>query len=222
MKKIKLTLLFVIAGFCLNTLYAQTNNLSEKWVFGLGLNIVQDDISGSNSEIANNFSTPFILSTEYLYTKHFSFNASLSFNKYIAGKSVDSRIVQKGTEASYVAFDLSTKYYFRDLNNKYLFEPYLLGGLGYTNIGSYVALQNKDNQLLAIPAIGRLTINTGFGVNYWFSKSWGINVNVMGKFGLESKQYESDFVTNQTQFSFGILYSRAKHSKWRDYSNAEK
>ncbi len=222
MNKIKLTSLFIITGFCLNTMYAQINDPSEKWVFGLGLNIVQDDISGVNSKVANNFSTPFILSAEYSLNNHFSFNGSLSFNKYIAGKSVDSRIVQEENEANYVAFDLITKFNFLNLNNNnYKFEPYVFGGLGYTNIGSYVALKNNDNQLLEIPAVGRLTINTGFGANYWFSKSWGMNVNLIGKFGIELKEYEYDYVSNQMQFSIGLIYSSAKLSKWRSKSIVE-
>ncbi|MFT4683777.1 MAG: hypothetical protein ACI8RP_000244, partial [Urechidicola sp.] len=47
---------------------------------------------------------------------------------------------------------------------------------------------------------GRMTFNTGLGANYWFSSTWGINLNLAGKFGVGSD------VTNQLQNSLGVLY----------------
>ncbi len=217
MKTTKLTPYFLIVFLCFNALSAQTKrqiadgDRTGHWFLGLGLNLIDDDFTGSNGS-STNFSNPYILDAEYNLNNAFSFYGSLSFNKFVAGKVVDGRIVQEGGDASYMAFDLGSNFYFRKIMNSYTFEPYLSAGLGYTDIGSYNALPIGSTKVIEIPSIGRLTLNTGFGANYWLSSTWGMNVNLMAKFGINSKEDEKDYVSNQMQISFGVLYSLGIHN----------
>ncbi len=203
----------LIASLCFNTLNAQIKReiandyRTGQLLLGVGLNLVEDSGESFSTESSINFSNPFKLNVEYTLGNEFSFFGSLSFNKYVAGKVVDRRIVQEGGEANYMAFDVGTNFYFRKILNKYNIGPYLSFGLGYTNIGSYIALPKGTTEVLEIPSVGRLTINPGLGINYWFSPTWGMNANVMAKFGIDSKEYEYDYVSNQMQFSFGVIYS---------------
>lgn len=176
-KKIKLTSFLVLVSLCFTSLYAQTDGLAGNflreqytgdWVFGFGVNMVGDGGSGDFGEIfdksSSHFSNPFVISTEYYASNHFSFNTSLSFNKYLAGKTVDSRIIQEGKEPVYLALDVSSKYSFRELLKSKSFEPYVLLGAGYTRVESYTASYNE--QITEIPLVGRMTLNGGFGANY--------------------------------------------------------
>ncbi|MBG7631653.1 MAG: hypothetical protein IZT56_14645 [Bacteroidetes bacterium] len=218
MKKIKLIPFVIITCFYLNALNAQrsTNyDVSGEWIVGVGINIIEDNGKKFNTGSSTNFSIPVIISAEYNFTSQFSVNGSFSANKYVAGKVVDSGIIQEGREANYSAFDVATKFYFRDILNNYVIEPYIMGGLGYTNIGSYTVLYEKSNsnELREIPSVGRVTLNTGIGANYWFSRSFGMNVNFLGKFGVKSGE-NKDFISNQMQFSLGVFYS-FKIYNWR-------
>jgi hypothetical protein len=214
MKTTKLTQYFLIAFLCLNTLVAQTTkqipaeDRKGQWFFGLGLNIVDDDFTSSLGP-SNNFTNPYIFDAEYTLNNNFGFYGNLSFNKYIAGKVVDYRFVQEGDEANYIALDLGSNYYFRKKLKNYKFEPYVSAGLGFTHISSYTATNYVVPGVLTIPSIGRLTINAGFGSNYWFSPTWGMNVNAMIKYGLSSNIY----VTSLIQYSFGVMYKVGTKNK---------
>lgn len=219
MKKTKLIPYFLAAFFCIYALNAQiereigegdrTGNL----FFGFGFNIVEDNgnLFGNTTGPSLNFSNPYNFYVEYNVNNKISIFGNLSFNKYVAGKSIDSRIVLKGSKASYVAFDIGSHFYFRKKLDNYTFEPYFSFGMGYTNIGTYKSFYVGSTKVYEPPAIGRLTINAGFGANYWFSSEWGMNVNLMGKIGLGSDRFKTkynyDYVSNQIQFSFGVVYS---------------
>jgi len=213
MKKIKLIPFVIITCFYLNTSNAQTtNDISGEWQFGLGLNVIKDN--GKKGEVKSlNFGNPFILSAEYAFSNQFSLNAGLSFNKYKEGQAVDGLVVAEGDSASYMAFDLSLKFYFRELWDTNNFEPYVLAGFGYTTIGSYEALNEGKNIIRQFPRVGRMTMNVGLGTNYRFSESWGMNLNVMAKFGAKSGE-NKDFISNQGQISLGVFYSFLKKD-WR-------
>lgn len=205
MKKVATSILLSL--LFINLLSAQdwsdrSNSQHEnEWSIGFGVNAVYD--SGTSAEdIFNvsdnwNFGTPFYISAENYINNQFSIGATLSFNFIKEGKVLDGETILKGgNEAGYVAFDLAVKYSFRDLLKLKTFEPYVFVGLGFTHIGDY---QTEENNQL-IKGKGRMTLNTGLGANYWFSSTWGINLNLAGKFGVGSN------VTNQIQSNIGLLY----------------
>ena len=67
----------------------------------------------------------------------------------------------------------------------YKFDPYVFLGLGYNSIGAFTAIR-KDwpYNITEIPSKSRATLNLGLGFNYWFSKTWGMNLNLAAKWGI--------------------------------------
>lgn len=194
----------LITILCINFANAQSDSLeynhTKSWSFGLGVNVVYDAGSGTKDlfNISDNwnFVNPIVFNMAYYVNNKFSLSSTFSFNKYKADKIIDGGKVISGFEASYFAIDLAGIYSFRELIKTNAFGPYVFLGTGYTMIGDY----KTDISDGIISAQGRMTANTGLGVNYWLSKNWGLNANVTGKFGL------GDTTTNQIQYGFGINY----------------
>lgn len=221
---------FLFAGLSISFINAQggwynrANDQYEKdWSIGAGFNIVDDSghvLGGIIDPGENwNFSNPFTLNAEYFLNNKYSFAAMMSFNKYIDGKNIDDTgYIMKGHEASYFAFDLAGKFSFRDIFHSYTFDPYAFLGFGFTKIGAYKTepgdlkyndeVDYDEDGNINVPAIGRMTINAGFGFNYWFNDVWGLNLNAMGKFGLGTSEHERNpnSVSNQKQYSLGVIY----------------
>lgn len=174
----------------------------SNWAIGAGFNIIDDsgDSKGLNifDDDVNHF-FPFVISAEYFTDNNFSFNASISFNKYKAGKTVDGQQIQEGSSAKYAAFDLASRFSFRKMLNTNVFDPYLHAGFGYTVIGGHKMESGT------VPKVGRMTFNTGIGVNFWVSDSWGLNLNHQLKFGIKAGD-NKDYITNQLQLSFGVFH----------------
>jgi hypothetical protein len=205
MKTLSTTILFCLLG--INLLSAQAwsdrsgSQYDNDWSLGFGFNGIDDSGKGAK-DLFNvsdnwNFAFPFYLTIENHINNQFSVGATLSFNEIKEGKVIDRETILKGgNEAGYFAFDLAGKYSFRDLLNLRAFEPYVFVGFGVIQIGDY---QTEENNELR-EAKSRMTFNSGLGANYWFSSTWGINLNLAGKFGVGSD------VSNQLQSSLGVLY----------------
>ena len=174
----------------------------------VGINIIDDTFTKTHKLVDataqwNATIFPSKLSYERWISTNFSVEASISANKYKEGKLIDGAINQK--DLSYFAFDINAKYDLNDfINNKiiqidYVFDPYLIGGLGLTDVGSFQTYT---------------TVNYGFGTNLWFgSESWnfgnstnfidniGIFVQVQGKSSFVQKKFG-----NEIQYSAGLIY----------------
>ena len=210
MKKLTISVLFSI--LCVHLISAQSwrsgsgsSYYNNDWSVGIGINAIEDS---GNREIFDadnwNFGNPIYVSLEYYRNSQFSVAIMASFNKYVEGKNIDGGIVlDQNHAASYAAFDLLAKYSFHDLLNSGKFEPYVLLGPGFTQIGDY-STTNKGE----VPAKGRMTINTGIGCNYWFSDNVGLNINGMAKFGI------GEGVKNQMEASFGVMFKIPKGGGW--------
>jgi hypothetical protein len=207
MKKLTTSILFCLISIHLlsaqkwnsRQYYHDDNTLS----FGVGLNVIYDagGVKGlSNINEALNFGNPIYLSAEYYRNNKFSFISTVSFNKYKDGKIIDGVTILKNHEASYIAIDLAGKHSFRELLDSHAFEPYMFLGVGFTHIGDY---KSKENDQI-IKAKGKMTFNTGFGINYWLSMYWAININAVGKFDLGGG------VSNQAQSSLGVIFKIPK------------
>ncbi|TXD47746.1 OmpA family protein [Polaribacter sp. IC073] len=204
----------VLFGLSCTMLHAQNTATNNDWLLHLGANAVDD---GGDTKLSTlfrgdnlNFTSPFIFGIEYVNNSKFSFTSNVSFNKYTAGKNIDNRIILQEEAASYLAVDMATKYKFVQPLTSNTFEPYVFLGLGYTKIGKYIIATNT------VPSVGRLTINSGVGANYWLSDSFGLNLDLAGKFGIKSGKHK-EYISNQTQVSFGVFYSfklkRERNSK---------
>lgn len=196
------------------------------WSIGIGVNALDDSgkqFSDFNINEYWNFSMPFTFSVEYFNNGMFSFALMASYNEYVAGKNIDDTgLIIEGFEADYLAVDFSTKFYTRDFFHASRMDPYLFLGFGYTNISAYKLEPFPENDMREdldhisidedgnydIPDIGRLTGNGGLGFNYWFSHNLAFNLNIAWKIGIPIGDYESgpNSVSNQIQYSFGILY----------------
>jgi len=215
MKNLNLASFLIAVFICLNTLNAQTdqedqtsqkiikNKELSNWAIGVGLNIVEDDGGWHGGDLwdsdINHFSNPFVVSVGYISNSKFSFFGSISFNKFVAGKSVQHFIIEEGDEPGYMAIDLASRFSFRDMLDTTLFDPYIHAGFGYSKVDSYSNF----------PEVGNLTLNTGLGINFWFSNYWGFNLNYSGKWGVESGK-NKEFITNRTQLSFGFFHRFSK------------
>ena len=207
-------------AFDYNSSIRETYN--HNWSIGAGVNVVVDNAS-QNTGLTDpgdswNFSRPFYVSAEFYLNNQFSFMSMISFNQYTEGKNIDALYIIEGHEASYFAWDVNAKYYFRDLIKTYNFDPYVFLGAGYTDIGEYKGIPNNENNPPDLefdedgnyiaPSIGRLTFNAGLGFNFWFSDTWGLNLNLAGKWGIPNSDYdkEANVISNQFQYSLGALY----------------
>ncbi len=170
-------------------LTAKDSIVKSSWVVGLGINIVEDtatpfgDTFLKIKDTWNAVPYPSSVSIGRNFSNGIGLKAVGSYNKYKVGKLIDGRINM--AERDYYAIDGMVSY---DLNKLFgetgWFDPFLQAGAGYSSIGD----------------IGRTTGNAGFGFNTWFSDTWGINFNTMGKWGLK----EGD--TRQIQHSAGVVY----------------
>ncbi|ALM06773.1 membrane protein [Sediminicola sp. YIK13] len=170
-------------------LTAKDSIVKSSWVVGLGINIVDDTSSpygGNLLDIKDSWNTvpyPSSVSIARNFSNGLGLKAVGSYNKYKVGKLIDGAINM--AERDYYAIDGMVSY---DLNKLFgetgWFDPFLQAGAGYSSIGD----------------IGRTTGNAGFGFNTWFSDTWGLNFNTMGKWGLEEGS------TKQVQHSAGVVY----------------
>ena len=215
MKKISLLFVLSILSIQLSTAQNQQTESDPKketltsnkaggnqWIFGLGFNTVNNsgaefkDLSNSDHWAFGKI--PFYGSVATQFTDKWAAKATLSFNYFKDGKVMNGETIlgqsEGGNDAGYLAFDLGAEYYF--LNTKKV-APYLLAGMGLSHFGDYSTTQDP---FIVVAPITVVTLNTGFGINYWFSDHWGLNVTAIGKWGLNKNS------TNQSQASIGALY----------------
>lgn len=162
--------------------------VSSSWIVGLGLNIVDDSgrnpiIPASISEEWNIFSFPSRISVGHYFANGLGVEVIGSANMYKAGKTVDSKIL--GKDEPYWAVDSRITY---DLNKVFgetgKFDPYAGAGFGYTHASG----------------LTRATLNALIGFRYWFSQTWGLDVNGTGKW------YANNDATNHTQYAAGVVF----------------
>ena len=90
--------------------------------------------------------------------------------------------------------DLVASYYFLDDNT---YEPYLSAGMGLSHFGDYMT---QESPLRYVTPTEIFTFNVGFGIRFWFSEHWGLNVDALGKWGIGIGS------TNHHQSHLGVLY----------------
>ena len=213
MKKISYILLLTLIS--INIISAQKsdrkwndrNNTQEnsQWILGFGVNTV-DNSDAQFEDLLNTdrwafAKNPFYLSAELIFDGQFSVASTLSLNYFTDGKFMNGEKIigedQGGNDAGYLAFDMNLKYSFSKLLDSNAFEPYAFIGTGVSHFGDY---KTEENPTELIEDISIFTFNTGLGMNYWFSSTWGVNLNATGKWGVAVTS------TNHLQSSIGVLY----------------
>ncbi len=175
---------------------------SNQWIFGLGFNTVNNSGAGfkdlTNSDHWAFGRIPFYGSVAAQFTNKWAAKATLSSNYFKDGKVINNETIlgqsEGGNDAGYLALDLGAQYYF--LNTKKV-APYLMAGTGVSFFGDYTTVANPTAQ---VNTQDIWTLNAGLGANVWFSNHWGLNINLLGKWGLNKNS------TNHSQASIGALY----------------
>ena len=160
--------------------------VSSYWLAGLGINIVDDSWRArgnySLSEMWHFVPYPSRVSFGRYFRSGIGLEVIGSYNKFKEGKAVDGEVITE--ESDYWAFDTRVSY---DLNRLFgetgFFDPYVGGGLGYTETD-----------------VRRRTANAVVGFRLWFSERWGADISTSGKWGLESES------TNHIQHAAGVAY----------------
>ena len=213
MKKISYILLLTLIS--INIISAQKsdrkwndrNNTQEnsQWILGFGVNTV-DNSDAQFEDLLNTdrwafAKNPFYLSAELIFDGQFSVASTLSLNYFTEGKIFQNETIlgkeEGGNDAGYLAVDLALKYSFSKLLDSNAFEPYAFIGAGVSHFGDY---KTEENPTELIEPIDIFTFNAGLGMNYWFSSTWGVNLNVIGKWGVNTT------ASNHLQSSIGVLY----------------
>jgi hypothetical protein len=220
MKKNRIILLVLLTGLWSLNSFAQLSavkfnwrnqnskiEFQHKWSFGTGLNVVDDSADPfgffKDPSEKGNFSFPIAIYTEYNISSVFSLSAAISSNTYSTGKVIDSKYIIDG-DAKYIATDIFGRIYFRNFFKTVVFDPYIALGTGFTKVGSYKISGDMENpdEIIEVPATNRFTANAGFGFNFWFTKNWGANLNLTGKWVINKQEYTS----NHKQYSLGLVY----------------
>lgn len=164
----------------------------SSWVVGLGINIVDDTATPFGEQFLNIDDTwnmvpyPSRVSIGRFFKSGIGLEAIGTYNNYKVGKLIDGKINQAPRD--YFAIDGKISYDMNKLIGQTgWFDPYVHVGAGYSSIGG----------------LGRSTANAGFGFNTWFSDTWGLNFNTMGKWGIPEGS------TKQLQHSAGVVYQFA-------------
>jgi OmpA-OmpF porin, OOP family len=182
-KKIKLLVaLFLTGSFAVSkaqeTEPAQisqpdTSRTSGKLVWSVGVSgtVIDDDGEAFNGlfDVSNTWNFlpyPTRLHVDVAFNDQFSLEGALTYSKLQSGKEMNDVILTEDHE--FIAFDANAKYHF--LKNAKVFDPYGLGGLGFT-YRSAIAEQTP-------------TFNLGLGANIWFVENFALNLQTSGKIKL--------------------------------------
>jgi hypothetical protein len=166
-----------------------TNSAPGKLVWSVGVSgvVIDDDGEPFNNlfnvgDSWNFLPFPTRLNVDVAFNQHWSVEAALSYSQYKSGKVVNDLAITE--DQMFVAFDANAKYHF--IAEPKIFDPYTVSGLGFTYRSG---LQEQTP-----------TVNLGLGVNIWFVKCFGINLQTSGKIKLNTKS------SNYLMHSAGIVY----------------
>lgn len=179
-----------------------------KWMFGLSWSVINDneeklpnlyDVKGS----WNTLYFPSRFTVDKYLRKGWSFEGMATYNSYTSSKIIND---STGYSGFFIAGDFHVKYSFYRFMRAKWFEPYLSSGLGFTY-----------RSPLAIPLTP--TANLAAGANFWFSKRWGVQLQVMGKLALVSDIYVSRY--DYFQYTAGIVYRRQATRKSNNFNKRQ-
>lgn len=203
MQKITLiTLLFwSVVSFSQDWISGDPITFTKHWIIKVGVNAVDDsnkwkpfDFLSDQSTSA--FSNPIALGVEHRFSNANSISLFGSLNKWKANEGIIDG-VPLTEDRSYSSVDLSYKFYFDHyfFNASWL-DIYLEGGAGLfflSESGPFTERKSKFSQ------------NLGFGSIFWFTKSIGLNMQVINKFSRE-EQYSG----NHVQYFAGLTLKLMK------------
>lgn len=187
-------LILLISGSC----FAQPTGWMGKpqpfkWIFGIGMNAVDDD--------GRAFCQPFNFTNSWQYVllpSHISIDRYINhgiavglegnYNMYSAAKRVNDTV---GLSGMFIAIDLSANYHFGEMIGRDWLDPYVKLGAGGTQRNAY-------------PTNFVPTANFALGVNLYAFRNFGFQLQTAAKFGLAPAPFTSN--SNYLQHSVSIIY----------------
>jgi OOP family OmpA-OmpF porin len=186
-----ITTLFLSGGILAQQSYPEIKKQVYPWIFGLGVNVVDDD--GKPFDQVFNASDswhippyPSRLSVAKYVMPGLTVGGNLNFNMYKADKIVNSRV--NPSKGIFLSADLEAQYHFNThfRQNKW-FDPFVGAGFGYTFRDPLNAHSFSGN-----PALG---------MNFWFTPQWGVQLRSTAKFA-----FSADRSLNYVQHSASVLF----------------
>lgn len=184
MKKI-----ILLATFCLSFigLQAQEETTNSKWVFGVGMNII-DNTSTLNNKYLNlkQMSVGNIVShvsVEY-QPGNWGVVAELNYNKLEANSIQNGNVLNR--DVFMLGLDVNGKYYFDTLfTDSSKFDAALVGGVGVNRVFEKFSG----------------SANVGLSLQYWFKTNVGLRLQTIGKFGFE----DDSILNNHIQHTAALI-----------------
>ncbi|NNL16096.1 MAG: OmpA family protein [Flavobacteriaceae bacterium] len=195
----KLTLHFLllssILSFSQDRISGDPITFTKNWIIKVGVNAVDESRDWKpfdflNDQSTSAFSNPIALGVEYRFANANSISLFGSLNKWKADEGIiDGELLTE--DRSFSAIDLSYKFYFDHffLNANWL-DIYAEAGLGLFFISATGPFNERQS---------KLSQNLGFGSIIWFSKSIGLNLQVINKFSREENN-----TGNHVQYFAGL------------------
>ena len=157
------------------------------WTIGISGTVVDDDGEPFNNlfnvgDSWNFLPYPTRLHVDMQINPRWSFEAAVTYNMLQKGKMLNNEELVE--DYTFFAFDVNAKFHF--IKAPKVFDPYGVGGLGYTH---RAALENQTP-----------TLNVGVGANIWFIPSFGLNLQTTGKVKMIGTS------SNYMLHSLGLVY----------------
>jgi len=214
MKKILSILLFT---FILGNVHAQPYKTIKKnkpydWMIGISWSAIEDDGSPFSGvfNVVNNWNYllyPTRISVDHYLRDGWSIEAVGTYNTSLSNKTVNGIT---GASGIFISTDINSKYSFTNLYvpNLKWFDPYVNMGLGYT-------FRSRANTSPHVP-----TVNLGFGMNFWISHNFGIQLHSTAKLGLYPTRLKTS--SNYLQHSTGLVYRWVNDEQSQDSSDKKR
>lgn len=163
------------------------------WTVGVSGNVVDDDGKPFKNlfnvgQTWNFLPYPTKLSINGYVKNGFNIQGEFAFNKYNAGKNINSEIIN--SKWNFLSIDMNLQYELKEVIKKNMkwFDPYLTAGYGYTKRSG----AQKPNTF---------TFNTGIGFNIWIVDFLALNLQSVGKFSM------IEGTSNYLHHSAGLIYT---------------
>ena len=202
-----LTFLFVA-----NSADAQPHVLGNRkpysWMIGVSWTAVEDDGRGlcQPFDVAQSWNYEYF-PTRLFVDKYFKYGLSAEFSgafvTYRAGKLINDSINRSGV---FLALDLNCKYSFYPLITPRWIDPYVSLGIGLT-------------QRTPMAGVSSLTGNVGLGVNLFFFRGLGFQLQTSGKFALTGGTLAGG---GYLQHNVGFVYKFNSGSRGKENFNKKR
>lgn len=198
--------------FITNAVDAQPSVLANRkpysWMIGISWTVVEDDGRGlcQPFDVAQSWNYEYF-PTRIMVDKYFKYGLSAEFSgayvTYKAGKLINDSTNRSGV---FLALDLNCKYSFYPLITPRWVDPYVSLGIGMT-------------QRTMMPGVSTITGNVGVGVNLFFFRGLGFQLQTSGKFAFTGGTASGG---NYIQHQAGFVYKFNSGSRGRENFNKKR